>query len=201
MPYLHTIFVGALNLLQTHPYLIPFWGAVVGGEETILVISALAAGGLLSFPEVFALSYAGTIVSDGLWFICGTYSVNWLERRDSVRHKLEVISDFVRRITKGRYFIALLTAKFLYGTRIITIFYLAKERLSFLRFNAYNSVVTALWAVVICAIGWFAGKGISWIVQAFSNISIALSAAIIFIIILYGVRIWLNKILVEEEHQ
>ena len=104
-------------------------------------------------------------------------------------------------MTKGRHFLALLVTKFLYGTRIIMIFYLAKERLSFARFGAYNAIITGAWAIVICSIGWFAGKGVTWVERAFSSVSLALGVLIIFVVVLYGVRIWLNKIIVEEERE
>lgn len=195
---LHEWFAQIL-LLFPHPYLVPFLGAVLGGEETILIMSALAAGGTLTFTEIFLLSYSGTIVSDWLWFLFGMRFASWLDRRPRIHAKLETVAGFVRSITRGRHFVALLITKFLYGTRIIMIFYLAKERLSFTRFSAYNAAVTGLWALVICSIGWFAGKGVTWIERAFSSVSLALGILLLFVIVLYGARIWLNRIIVEEE--
>ena len=118
-------FSHALTLFP-HPYFVPFFGALLGGEETILVISALAAGGSLSFMEVLGLSYLGTIISDWIWFIFGVRFHLWLERRPRVHAKLETVAGFVRHFTRGQHFLALLITKFLHGTRIITIFYLAK---------------------------------------------------------------------------
>ena len=70
MVQFYSLFAGLLAFVP-HPYFVPFLGAVIGGEETILVITALAAGGAFTFIEVLLLSYAGTLVSDLLWFLAG----------------------------------------------------------------------------------------------------------------------------------
>ena len=107
----------------------------------------------------------------------------------------------MRHFTRGQHFLALLITKFLYGTRIITIFYLAKERVSFWRFSWYNAIVTGIWAIVVCSIGWSAGKGVTWVEAVYNNLSIALALLALILAVLYGTRIWLNKIIIEKDDQ
>lgn len=200
MTILHVWFAYLLEWAP-HPYLVPFVGAFVGGEETILVISALAAGGLLSFTPLLAMSFLGTMASDMLWFLFGVRFASWLETKPRMHEKFVVIERFIEEKTKGRDMLALLITKFLYGTRLITIFYLARKKMPFRVFFVYNVLVTALWSVVVCVLGWMAGQGVSWIATAFGNVTFALSVLIIVGIVLYGARIWLNKIIVERSSQ
>lgn len=197
MDILHGWFSWALALFP-HPYFLPFFGAIFGGEETIIVISALAAStGSLSFYEVLLLAFAGTMTSDWLWFIFGEYASGWIAKRRKIHEKLNEVAAFVSRLTGRRHFLALLITKFLYGTRIIMIFYLARERMTLARFTVYNAIVTGIWAVAVCATGWAAGRGVVWIARLFGDLSLALGLLLIVFLLLYGVRVWLNKRIVE----
>ncbi len=199
MSTIQTFFSNLLAAMP-HPYIVPFFGAFIGGEETILVISALAAGGgALSFTEVLGLSFAGTVISDTMWFLFGSHFSVWIESKPRMHKRLESVGHFVDGFTKGRYFRALMITKFLYGTRIIMIFFLSNKRLTFRQFVVQNFIVTALWSTVVCTIGWFAGKGISSAERAFGSLSIALSIIVVSLLVIYGVRVWLNKIVVEKE--
>ena len=187
------------SLIVQLPYafLVPYLGAVFGGEETILIISVLAAGGAFSFPLLFAMSFLGTVTSDIAWFYFGKYGMRWLEGRPSIYEKIEQVEQFTVRMTRGQDFLALLITKFLYGTRLIMIFYLARKRLSFRAFLAYDAAVTGIWALVICSLGWWAGRGVSWAAQVFGDLSSVLGVMVIGFVALYALRIWLNKTLIE----
>lgn len=201
MTILHEWFTWALALFP-HPYLLPLLGAIFGGEETIIVISALAAsGGALSFWEMLIMAFIGTMVSDWAWFLFGGYASAWLEHRPRIHKRLDAVAEFVSHLTGRRHFLALLITKFLYGTRIIMLFYLAREHVPFWRFTYFNTIVTGIWATIICIIGWAAGRGIVWIAHVFGDISLALGLLVIGFLILHGVRVWLSKTIVEGEHQ
>jgi membrane protein DedA with SNARE-associated domain len=190
--------------LQVHvPYtfFIPLLGAFFGGEETILVISMLTATGALSFPEVVLFSFLGTMLSDACWFQFGRYAMERLERRPNIKNKFVMVADFIRTVARGRTFVALLITKFLYGTRIIMIFYLGKIQLSFRQFMLYNSVVTAIWSVAVCSLGYFAGKGVIGLLETYHNFAYSVSIVAAFIFVIYVLRIWLNRMLVEKARQ
>ncbi|PIQ68420.1 MAG: hypothetical protein COV91_04100 [Candidatus Taylorbacteria bacterium CG11_big_fil_rev_8_21_14_0_20_46_11] len=180
-----------------YPFLVPFFGAFFGGEETILLISALAGGGTISFPVLLGMAFLGTIASDSLWFLFGKTFSSWLSTKPSLHTRLDTVSQFVSRLTREKDFFALLITKFLYGTRIIMIFYFARNRMSFLRFTIYNALVTAIWASVVCVVGWMAGRGVIWISDAFGNVSLGFIIIIVIMGAIYGIRIWLNKRIIE----
>ncbi len=199
MSYIQTLFNENILALFPHPYLLPFFGAIIGGEETILLIAALAAdGGALTFLEVFIFSFIGTLASDTFWFLFGLRFASWIEARPRMHKRLEAVEGFVHRFTRGQYFLALMVTKFLYGTRIAMIFFLANKRMTFRQFSAQNFVVTLIWSTVVCSIGWLAGKGISSVERAFGSLTIALSAIVFILVVVYVVRIWLNRKVVEN---
>ncbi len=193
-----------ISWLQVHmPYtfFIPLLGAFFGGEETILIIAMLSATGALSFQEVLMFSFLGTMLSDFCWFQFGKYAMERLERRPNIKNKFVMVADFIRTVARGRTFIALLITKFLYGTRIIMIFYLSKIQLSFRQFFIYNSIVTAIWSIAVCALGYYAGKGVMGLLDAYHNLAYSLSIVAAVILVIYILRIWLNRILVEGARQ
>lgn len=193
--------VGWLQVHAPYTFFIPLLGAFFGGEETILVISMLTATGALSFTEVVAFSFLGTMLSDVCWFQFGRYAMERLERRPNMKNKFMMVADFIRRVARGKTFVALLITKFLYGTRIIMIFYLGKIDLSLRKFLLYNSIVTGIWSVVICTLGYFAGKGLLELLDAYHNLAYSVSIVAGVVLCVYALRIWLNRILVKEARQ
>lgn len=187
----------AILLAIPFPFLVPLLGAIVGGEETILVISALSAGGALSFPLLLVMSFLGTMISDSGWFYFGRIFTNWIERKESLYARLQMIERFTHRVTNGNDFLALLMTKFLYGTRLMMIFYLARKRMSYRQFIRYNTIVTGVWTIAVCSIGWAAGLGVSWATDVFDNLSIGIIIFVAALVLLYGARIWLNKTIIE----
>ena len=109
-----------------YPFLLPLIGAFIGGEETIIIISALSAGGFLPFPVVIIFSFIGTMLSDWAWFLFGKYFIVFLEKRPRIERGIQTVSAFINRVGGRRYFMGLLITKFLYGTRIIMLFYLGR---------------------------------------------------------------------------
>lgn len=190
--------ITALLALFPHPYLLPFIGSIVGGEGVVFIVSALAAQGALPFFAVLFMSYLGTLLSDAVWFLFGKRGVHHIASKPSVQTRLERVATFARRVTGNRYLLTLIITKFLYGTRIITIVYMAREGVPFARFCAYNSVATGIWVTVVCTTGWLTGRGITWIGSAVSDITLALSLIAGGVLGVYLLRIWISKRVVDD---
>lgn len=201
MPLLEAWSASALAFFP-YPYLVPFFGVMVGGEGVVLVVSALAATtGVLSPGELVFWTFAGTVIADSGWFALGRYGGDYLEKWPPLHRKLTEVAGFVAHLTRRRHFVALLITKFLFGTRIIMLLYLAKERLTFRAFLFINAVVTLIWSVVVVGLGWFAGRGVVWASDLFGNITFALGLLLIAVVVVYGIRVWLNEIIVEGERR
>ena len=180
----------------------PLLGALAGGEETIIAVCILSVTtGAVSFPTVVLWSFIGTTIKDSCVFLFGRHFIKYLETKETIRTKIHTMGAFVNRVTHKNYFLTLLVTKFLYGMRVITIFYMGRERMAFPRFLSYNVPVTALWIVVTCTIGWFAGRGLVSVTRVFGDVVYGFSILIFAAIALYALQIWLNKKIVEDENR
>lgn len=185
-----------------YPFLIPLGAALIGGEEMIILVTILSvATGVPSFATVVIWSYIGTFFKDCCVFLFGKHGLAFIESFGSMRDRFDAIARFIDRVTGRNYFLALLITKFLYGARIITIFYVAREKMTLPTFFLYNTVVTGLWIMVTCGIGWLAGRGVVNITKFFGDITYGLGIVALAALAFYGIRIWLNRIIVEEEKQ
>lgn len=137
-----------------------FIGSVVFGETIILAAAFLSGQGLWSVQTVFWLTFLGTVFSDCIWYVLGKKFARKSREWEEKKMKYRAFLSMLERITRRRAFLSLLFIKFLYGTRIITIMYLAIHNLRFRTFLLFNSIGTLLWLLVLLPIGWYAGHSI-----------------------------------------
>ncbi|HLD10535.1 MAG TPA: VTT domain-containing protein [Candidatus Nanoarchaeia archaeon] len=174
-----------IELLTKYQLLLVFLGSFFFGESVIISSGFLAAQGILEIPYVFVFSFLGTVISDSFWFYFGKFI--FLRKKQLIDHqKYNKLVKKIDKITKHKYFWALLFIKFLYGTRILTIVYLSIRRLNFWIFTLFNSLGTLLWLTVILTIGWLAGKGFSNVILVFNEVKYLL-ISLVFLLILYRV--------------
>jgi len=150
---------------------VSFIGAIVGGEETLVLLSILAAKGFLSIGDVFVFFYLGIMVSDILWYYAGKSRIfSWLTKKQFISKAYVHWGKLLNKATKENDFQALLITKFLYGFRLPTIMYLSRERLSLKSFLKYSLITDFVWTGTILSIGWLAGKGINTAAHFSDNI-------------------------------
>jgi membrane protein DedA with SNARE-associated domain len=175
-------------------YQIPalFVGAFFFGETVILAAALLAQQGWWNMSTVFVVSFIATVVSDAVWFWLGTtffFKKKWFDKYEK---KYKGIVDVLDRKVGHRPYLSLLVIKFLYGTRIITILYLAVKDLSFWKFILFDTIGTLVWLVAMLAIGWFAGNGIASM-GLFGSITKLLSALVVCILVYRWIEVWITK--------
>ncbi|PIZ50586.1 hypothetical protein COY27_06600 [Candidatus Woesearchaeota archaeon CG_4_10_14_0_2_um_filter_33_13] len=160
-----------LSFFLQYTPLLSFLGAIIGGEETLILLSILASQGHLLVWTVFIFFYMGIITSDLLWYFIGrTKLFDWMIKRKYISKVYLRWDKLLNRATKGNNFQALLITKFLYGLRLPTIMYLARERMHFKSFLFYTIIVNFIWTSIIMMIGWSAGKGISLATDLSNNL-------------------------------
>lgn len=182
------------------------WAVVVGafffGESIIITAAYLAAElGWNIFYLVLA-AFFGTVISDTCWFFAGRFFDGFFSRKEYYRKRREEASVLLSRLTGERPFIALLYIKFLYGSRIAMIVYLAARNVSFRLFTIFNSLGTMLWLAVIIPLGYFAGSTIAPDASSLLNVVGAGIAVLIFsaATFKYFSR-WLTKRLTKDSGQ
>ena len=181
------------------PFLLPLVGAIIGGEETILVISILSAEGLISFWTVLVFSFLGTLISDIIWFFAGDLVVK-LERWRLFSKNFEEIAEIIRKISGRNHFRALLMTKFFYGTRILTLFHVRRDGFPFLKFVPANALVVAIWTAVIVPFGWLAGKGLLNL-GILNSIEGFIGIILLVIVVFHFSRTWLNQWLLARQNR
>jgi len=166
--------------------IISFIGAIIGGEETLILLSILASHSILNIWYILIFFYIGINVSDLLWFFLGISRIfDWLAKR-RIWEKIHV--HFQKRLQKGKHsnFSLLFITKFVYGTRVPTIVYMARNGLELRTFFIYTLTINAIWTILITFIGWSAGKGIA-IAQTISNNIIVYILLITIVLILFNI--------------
>ena len=154
---------------------IAFLGAILGGEEILVLLSILAAQGFFSIYTMFIFFYIGILVSDFIWFFIGKYhSFNWLKKKKFIANTFNKAGNLLDKLSSKKKFQALLITKFLYGLRIPTIVYLARHKMPAKKFLIYSIILNLAWVSIITLLGFSAGKGIALAQKISNNIVLAL---------------------------
>lgn len=147
-----------LASLALHPSWIVFFGTLVLGESVVLTAAALAARGTWSLVAVVLWCLTGTIVADALWFHGARVGFGRWTTDERRAAKLAKASRSIDRVVGRRPHLSLLYVKFIYGTRIASLAYLATKDVGWRRFLVFETVGTALWLAVFIPIGWLMGR-------------------------------------------
>lgn len=141
------------------------WTVFVGtfflGESVILASAALAAQGSWSVWAVAGWAFAGTVLSDAVWFSVAARGLRGLRRDPRRAERLDRHAARLDRWTGQRPHRALLFVKFVYGTRILSISYLSLRGVPRQRFVTFDAVGTLVWLAVIVPLGYLGGRGLS----------------------------------------
>ena len=151
--------------------LVSFFGAIIGGEETLVLLVIFAARDTLNLWHIVIFFYAGVMVSDALWYLVGRSRVfNWLITHRLTFNAYTYWGKMLYKTMGNNTLEVLFMTKFLYGFRIPTIMYFAQERLSFRAFIQYSLLTNLIWMTIITVFAWFAGKGIKFAMHFSHNI-------------------------------
>jgi len=167
------------------------------GDASLIFFTAFAVNYNLSLWIVFWAAFIGNMIGDSGWFGIGRLISPHIERYKKIHKGYEKIAEVIEFIFKKKHFIALTAVKFLYGTRVITIIYMAKEKLKFRKFAVYNIFATLLWIFGVGLVGYFVGLGYVWVKQIFQGVGILLTIIVIFFIAFYFLQ---REINVKLEH-
>jgi membrane protein DedA with SNARE-associated domain len=138
-------------------------------------------------------AYFGTILSDAGWFLLAGTARSYIERSTTRKQRYERVLAWLDRRFGARPERALLFIKFIYGTRIATITYLAIRRTPFRVFATLNAVGTVIWLSVVVTIGWLAGKGLAFLGPQLSRLEVLLPLLLVLALVIRGTVKWLTQ--------
>ncbi len=175
-----------------------FFGSVLFGETVIIAAAFLAAEGLWPLGSVFGLALAGTIASDSLWFVFGRQIPLFFNRWEKQKTRQEKLLSAMETLTGKRPLPLLLCTKFIYGTRILTIMYLSMRKLALPSFILCDAISSTAWLMVICSIGWLAGKSIANLAPFLNTFGYAALVVILIIATLKIGTLWIGRKISQE---
>ena len=194
------IYLSALILHHSaFQYLIILLGAAFGGELALFAIAFLAAQKILSLYSLIILTFLGTFSSDILWFLLGrTETAKKIISHRYASNTIAVVTEAIRRVSRGSKLLALIFAKFLVGTRIIMIMDVSKTDLVWKEFLRYDAIAVVVWLLVVIPIGFISGLGFTYLAQVFDNIYIGIGFILLIVFIVIIIQVWLEKIFVKK---
>jgi membrane protein DedA with SNARE-associated domain len=193
-------FLNIIFIFLSYPFSLSFLGSFFLGEEIILALSYLSAQNFVPFWTIFTAAYLGTISSNIAWFfIAKTRAADKILNLKYFSKGYKKIVYIFEESIKYNIFLSLLILRFAYGSRIITIFYLSREKFSLKKYIFYDFIISLIWLMAITSIGWFAGKGAERLVEQLRDFQAGLLILILIIIIVYFSKIKIKK-LINKKH-
>jgi membrane protein DedA with SNARE-associated domain len=127
-----------------------FIGAAVEGDLTVILVGVLAHLGFFDLPSALGVAALGGFVGDASCYGIGRHRSVAIRGTSIYRRAAPFIERFVRRWGPWQ----ILLARFMYGTRVATMFFWGVQRLSFWRFAGIDLISCALWALVLGGLGF-----------------------------------------------
>jgi membrane protein DedA with SNARE-associated domain len=170
------------KFLDDYGYVALLIGTFFEGETSILVASSLIYHGLFEMPYTIFFGFAGSFISDWLYFSIGRFNGRYfIEKHPALQARMAPVHHF---FITHKYQI-LFTYRFLYGFRVIIPLIIGMSRIKPLQFLFYSIVSGLLWASVVSTVGYFFGryldiktdifeKNILYIVAGFATFGILL---------------------------
>jgi len=150
------------SFVVTYGYIALLAGVLVEGETIVLVAGYLAHNVYLSLPLVMLTAFLGAFAADQFFFYLGAVKGAALL---ASRPKWQANVQRVRNFLVSYQTIAILTYRFIYGTRTITPIIIGMSGFSRSRFIPLNLCSTFIWAVIVSAGGFFFGHVIELVVK------------------------------------
>ena len=190
-----------LPWLSQYIPVLSFLAPIIGGGELgVIAVAFLFVNNLSSFVIVLIFSFLGMMTIDSIWFcISKSKLLIKLKRWKRISKQYGNVEKNIEKLSHGEDIIIISLAKVLIGTRILLILYLGARKISFLRFFAYNTAPTFIWAVILSSIGFLAASGFSSIILIFRNIQLGITFLIVFFVVIYLIQKWINQRLIKGQ--
>lgn len=178
-----------MESLALHKSWIVFVGTFFLGESVVLTASALAAQGSWSVMVVAAWAFAGTVASDTLWFRTARAGLDrWSTGKRAER--LARATFRLDRLAGDHPHRALTFVKFVYGTRVASIVYMAIRQVPATTFVLFDSIGTAIWLAVMIPIGWGIGLGLDRLGADLREFEWFVIGILLVAAVVRGIRVW-----------
>lgn len=174
-----------------YAYLALLLGVVAEGETAIFIAAFASQGGYLNIYGVFAITFSATLASDWFWFFTGRINGNLLFKK---RSKLMARAKKVDHLLDKYPILILFAYRYMYGLRIVLPIVFGFSSLKFKKIAFLSFLSTALWAGIMCALGFyfsvFLEQNLNEFVKYQGMIILSMITIGILIFLIFRIRKW-----------
>jgi membrane protein DedA with SNARE-associated domain len=143
------------EFLDQYGYIALMVGTFFEGETAILVAASLIYQGFFEIPHTVFFGFAGSFVSDWLYFIIGKVNGKYfVSRRPDLQKKVFPVQRFFEK----HHIQVLLTYRFLYGLRVVIPLLIGMSEIPPKKFLLFSIVSGLLWAGIVSSMGYLIGR-------------------------------------------
>ncbi|HSC78534.1 MAG TPA: DedA family protein [Candidatus Acidoferrales bacterium] len=177
------------GFLRTYGLWALFFFAAFEGDLTLLLAGMLVHLGIWPLGTTFAIATTGALTGDCFYFWLGHGTARrWL----TTAHGQRVMPRIER--SARRYGIAsLFFARYIYGTRIATMFFWGMQRISVAKFVALDALNCVIWASVFGGLGYFFADQLEHVVGELRRVETWLLVGLVVFAALLGLRHFLAE--------
>jgi membrane protein DedA with SNARE-associated domain len=194
---IYNLFQEIALLVQYHPYLITFIVSFIS-EELLVFLAILSGRGILSLWIVYIVGILAVMIFDSIIFAVGRSKIGkYIEDRFFSEKAMDKKIKFAH---KKRALVYLIITKFVWGTRIASIFYYSVKGMKYKKFAIYNFISLLIWSSIMLPAGWLAGRGFDLLLRVIKGTEKLLAVILIAILMIYTLH-WLIKKLIIKEYK
>lgn len=143
------------DFLDQYGYIALLVGSFFEGETAILVASSLIHRGLFEGPYTVFFGFAGSFISDWLYYLIGRWNGKYfIARRPNLQRRVYPVQQFFER----HKIQILFTYRFLYGFRVIIPLIIGMSNIRPLQYLIYSIISGLIWATTVGTIGYLIGR-------------------------------------------
>ncbi len=166
---------------------------LVGGEAAIITLSFLSQQGYISLANVIIYGFIGAILADLIWYVVTKSKlIQKLKSWKKIKHHYENVEKKIESASHRKDFFILLTAKFVVGTRVVTILYLTLRKIRLSKFLLFSAITNAIWLGSMITIGVLAGRGFA-ILGIFDKIQYIITGVVLVLIAWHFIEKFITK--------
>lgn len=145
------------SLLLHWGYLAVALALFVEGEIFLIIVGIATAATLFSYPLVIIAATLGAITHDNTIFILSKFiGKKLIQRKASWGYKARKASKFLEKYES----LAILSIRFLYGLRTVTILIVGLSNVSKLKFISLDALSSFIWSFIYITLGYLFGHAI-----------------------------------------
>ena len=167
-----------------------FFAAAIEGDLSLLLAGMLVRIGVWPMAEAWSIATCGAIFGDSLYFWLGHGTARtWLTTAHGQR-----VLPHIEQAAKKYGIRSLFFARYIYGARMVTMFFWGMRRFPYGKFLALDVINCTIWATLFGGLGYLFSSSIESLLGRLRFVSHWLLAGGILFAALLGIRYWLNEL-------